>query len=63
MTCAPRTCTTIEMLKHFHVQTLCGKVSAYEYYRGLNNTTDNTDIDLPKVRERSHGTCVQFVND
>ncbi|PBK67937.1 hypothetical protein ARMSODRAFT_1019983 [Armillaria solidipes] len=41
------------VLKHFHMQTLCGKISMYKYYRGLNHMTDNTEINLPKTRYRS----------
>ncbi len=42
-------CMTMAVLKHFHMQTLCGKVSMYEYYHGLNHLTDNTEVNLPKV--------------
>ncbi|PBK66641.1 hypothetical protein ARMSODRAFT_1021089 [Armillaria solidipes] len=53
MSTQPRSCATMEVLKHFHTLTLAGKVSAYEYYRGLNHMTDNTEVDLPKTRYRS----------
>ncbi|PBK82453.1 hypothetical protein ARMGADRAFT_1048623 [Armillaria gallica] len=46
----PQTCATMAVLKHFHTQTLCGKVSMYEYYCGLIHLTDNTEINLPKFR-------------
>ncbi len=53
----PRSCATIEMLEHFHIQMLCRKILAYEYYRGLNNASDNTDINLPKVGQQWLGAC------
>ncbi|KAK0430927.1 hypothetical protein EV421DRAFT_1893439 [Armillaria borealis] len=49
----PQSCATMEVLKHFHTLTLAGKVSAYEYYQGLNHMMDNTEVDLPKKRMSS----------
>ncbi|PBK82661.1 hypothetical protein ARMGADRAFT_1038449 [Armillaria gallica] len=44
----PWSCATMEVLKHFHTLMLARKVSAYEYYRGLNHMMDNTKVDLSK---------------
>ncbi|KAK7022007.1 hypothetical protein VNI00_017109 [Paramarasmius palmivorus] len=37
----PKTAFTFRLLEHFHTMTLVGKVTAYDYYRGLENLTDN----------------------
>jgi hypothetical protein len=44
----PRTCTTFVGLETFHIMTLQGKVTTYDYYSGLEKLTDNTG--LVKVR-------------
>lgn len=44
-----KTACTLQVLRQFHSLTLCGKLSAYEYYRSLESLTNNTGIDLPKV--------------
>ncbi|PBK63609.1 hypothetical protein ARMSODRAFT_990143 [Armillaria solidipes] len=44
----PRSCAMFSLLETFHAHTLAGKVSVFEYYRGLLHLTDNTEINLPK---------------
>lgn len=46
----PRTCATIELLNHFHVLALAGKISHHEFYLSLERLTDNLGIDAPNVR-------------
>ncbi|KAF8182182.1 hypothetical protein K438DRAFT_1600936, partial [Mycena galopus ATCC 62051] len=46
----PRTCTTFVGLETFHIMTLQGKVTTYDYYSGLEKLSDNTG--LPKTRDR-----------
>ncbi|KAJ6493371.1 hypothetical protein C8R45DRAFT_1053016 [Mycena sanguinolenta] len=46
----PQTCTTFRTLEQFHIMTLQGKVTAYDYYSGLEKLTDNTG--LSKVKDR-----------
>ncbi|KAK7435536.1 hypothetical protein VKT23_019587 [Stygiomarasmius scandens] len=43
----PRTACTFETLEHFHMMTLWGKITAYDYYKGLEGLTDNTGAKLP----------------
>ncbi|THU83945.1 hypothetical protein K435DRAFT_603524, partial [Dendrothele bispora CBS 962.96] len=38
----PNTACTYQMLEQFHILTLSGKITAYDYYRGLERLTDNT---------------------
>lgn len=45
----PQTCATFSVLRQFHIITLTGKLSAYEYYRALEHLTDNTSVCVPKV--------------
>ncbi|KAK0488272.1 hypothetical protein EDD18DRAFT_1110250 [Armillaria luteobubalina] len=46
----PCSCTTVEVLHHFHMLMLAGNVSAYEYYHGLIHMTNNAEVDLPKTQ-------------
>ncbi|KAJ6514372.1 hypothetical protein C8R47DRAFT_1206735 [Mycena vitilis] len=46
----PQTCSTFVGLETFHIMTLQGKVTTYDYYSGLEKLTDNTG--LRKVRDR-----------
>ncbi|KAI1792316.1 hypothetical protein LXA43DRAFT_1093838 [Ganoderma leucocontextum] len=39
---APGTAFTFQMLEHYHVQSLQGKMSMYDYYESLERMTDNT---------------------
>jgi hypothetical protein len=41
---------TFDVLNTFHLLTLQGKVSAYEFYCALQHKTDNTSISDTKVR-------------
>ncbi|PBK61727.1 hypothetical protein ARMSODRAFT_990587 [Armillaria solidipes] len=59
----PQTCASFRVLEHFHALTLAGKVSAYEYYRGLTHLTDNTEVDLPVTRYRSFLRMVRQYRD
>ncbi|KAJ6480697.1 hypothetical protein C8R47DRAFT_1218545 [Mycena vitilis] len=46
----PRTCATLVAVDAFHIMTLEGKVTSYDYYSGLEKLSDNTG--LTKVPER-----------
>jgi hypothetical protein len=46
----PKTCSTIVGLDTFHIMTLQGKVTAYDYYSGLEKLTDNTGLVKVRVR-------------
>ncbi|SJL16808.1 uncharacterized protein ARMOST_20337 [Armillaria ostoyae] len=51
----------MDVLRHFHTLTLAGKVLVYEYYRGLNHMTDNTEVDLPKyASQKDISSCSGF---
>ncbi len=46
----PQSTFTFDVLNTFHLLTLQGKVSAYEFYCVLQHKTDNTGISNVKVR-------------
>lgn len=48
----PQSAFTFDVLNTFHLLTLQGKVSAYEFYSALQHKTDNTGLSGPKVRFR-----------
>ncbi|KAJ7736393.1 hypothetical protein B0H14DRAFT_3097541 [Mycena olivaceomarginata] len=41
----PQTCATFRALETFHIMTLQGKVTTYDYYSGLEKLTDNTGME------------------
>ncbi|THU76828.1 hypothetical protein K435DRAFT_561366, partial [Dendrothele bispora CBS 962.96] len=43
----PKTTCTFQMLEQFHILTLSGKITAYDYYKGLERLTDNTGLKIP----------------
>ncbi|KAK7444542.1 hypothetical protein VKT23_015220 [Stygiomarasmius scandens] len=43
----PQTACTYQMLTQFHILTLSGKITAYDYYKGLEFLTDNTGHKVP----------------
>jgi hypothetical protein len=45
----PQTCCTFHVLQHFHMQTLQGKIAAYDYYTALEKLTDNVGLAVVKV--------------
>jgi CxC2 like cysteine cluster associated with KDZ transposases len=45
----PRTAATFEVLKHFHILNLQGKVTGYSFYQTLEYQTDNTGLQPPPV--------------
>ncbi|KAJ7803369.1 hypothetical protein B0H14DRAFT_3091988 [Mycena olivaceomarginata] len=49
----PQSCTTFVGLETFHIMTLQGKVTTYDYYSGLEKLTDNTGLE--KVPDRYKG--------
>ncbi|KDQ26060.1 hypothetical protein PLEOSDRAFT_169869 [Pleurotus ostreatus PC15] len=49
----PRTCATVEVLKTYHVLTLSGKISCWEYYQSLERMTDNCGINIPNASFKS----------
>jgi hypothetical protein len=48
----PQTCTTFRALEMFHIMTLQGKVTTYDFYSGLEKLTDNTGMKKIRVRTR-----------
>lgn len=46
----PQTSATLRLLEHFHLQTLQGKVTIYDYYSALQKLTDNTGLLKVPVR-------------
>ncbi|KAJ7070421.1 hypothetical protein B0H15DRAFT_793468, partial [Mycena belliarum] len=46
----PQTCTTFRALEMFHIMTLLGKVTTYDFYSGLEKLTDNSGLYKVKVR-------------
>ncbi|KII87536.1 hypothetical protein PLICRDRAFT_113331, partial [Plicaturopsis crispa FD-325 SS-3] len=49
----PGTACTFRMLEHFHLATLQGKISAYDYYGALEKLTDNTGLEPCPDRYRA----------
>ncbi|KAG5222178.1 CxC2 domain-containing protein [Salix suchowensis] len=45
----PESCASLDLLNSFHILTLTGKISHWEYYRYLEHMSDNLDVDVPKV--------------
>lgn len=45
----PRTAATYRVLNMFHVLTLQGKVTTYDFYAGIEKLTDNTGVEDMKV--------------
>jgi hypothetical protein len=45
----PKTAATFEVLHHFHLLNLQGKVTGYSFYRALEYQMDNTGLDPPPV--------------
>lgn len=58
----PQTCATVHVLRQFHIITLTGKLSAYEYYRALENLTDNTGVSVPKVSHLLSSTDSRLID-
>jgi hypothetical protein len=46
----PQSAFTFDVLDTFHLITLQGKLSAFDFYYALEHKTNNTGIDKPKVR-------------
>jgi hypothetical protein len=51
----PKTCATFVALETFHIMTLQGKVTTYDYYSGLEKLTDNTGLVKVRVRIAMRG--------
>jgi hypothetical protein len=45
----PKSAATFEVLNHFHLLNLQGKVTGYSFYRALEYQTDNTGLNPPPV--------------
>ncbi|PPQ76859.1 hypothetical protein CVT26_001497 [Gymnopilus dilepis] len=48
-----KNCTTFELLRHLHHLSLATKASTYDFYRGLEKSTNNVGINVPKSRYRA----------
>ncbi|KAG9218105.1 hypothetical protein CCMSSC00406_0010126 [Pleurotus cornucopiae] len=46
----PQTSAMFRLLEHFHMQTLQGKVTIYDYYSALQKLTDNTGLERIPIR-------------
>ena len=45
----PRSAATFEVLRHFHLLNLQGKVTGFSFYQALEYQTDNTGLQPPPV--------------
>jgi hypothetical protein len=43
----PKTACTFQMLEQFQMLTLCGKITVFDYYKGLEKLTNNTGQKIP----------------
>lgn len=50
----PQTCFSFRALEGFHMQTLQGKITSYDYYEALAKLTDNTGV---RVKVCSYFRC------
>jgi hypothetical protein len=48
---APNTCATFAVLKLFQILNCLGKLSAYDFLRGLEMTTNHDGLDKPPVSD------------
>ncbi|KAK7015175.1 hypothetical protein VNI00_019169 [Paramarasmius palmivorus] len=55
----PKTAFTFRLLEHFHAMTLVSKVTAYDYYRGMENLTNNAGDLSFKTRYSAFRTVVR----
>ncbi|KAL1698228.1 hypothetical protein EV121DRAFT_218490 [Schizophyllum commune] len=56
---APRTACTFSLLEHFHLLTLHGKVTTYDFYNALEKMSDSLGIAGLKDRYRVFIRCVR----
>ncbi|KAJ7174319.1 hypothetical protein C8R46DRAFT_891688 [Mycena filopes] len=49
----PRTCATFRLVELFHILTLQGKVTTYDFYSGLEKVTDNSGLVKLKDKYKS----------
>jgi hypothetical protein len=54
----PKSAATFEVLNHFHLLNLQGKVTGYSFYKALEYQTDNTGHNPPPVH--SYVGCYSF---
>ena len=47
----PQTCATMEVLRHFQILNLQGKLTGFSFYRALEYQTDNTGLNKPPVSQ------------
>ncbi|KAJ7747398.1 hypothetical protein B0H14DRAFT_3097038 [Mycena olivaceomarginata] len=50
----PNTCTMFHVLRHFQIINCLGKLSAYDFLRGLKMCTNHDGLDKPPWREVKH---------
>ena len=48
----PHTAFSFRLLEHYHIQSLQGKVSMFDYYESLDRLTDNTGTKILNTRYR-----------
>lgn len=58
----PKTCTTMECLRQFHLLNLKANVTTFGYYGALAHMTDNLGVEKIPVSHRSHICCI-YVDD
>ncbi|KAJ7776709.1 hypothetical protein B0H14DRAFT_3095872 [Mycena olivaceomarginata] len=56
---APNTCATFRALRHFQIINCLGKLSAYDFLRGLEMCTNHDGLDKPPDRRRPFMHIVQ----
>ena len=49
----PNTCFSFQMLENYHIMSLQGKISMYDYYHALERMTDNTGTLKIQTRYRA----------
>lgn len=56
----PKTCATFEVMKLFHLLSLQGKMSHYDFYKTLQYRTDNTGTVKLPVRDSLFPRCLRI---
>ncbi|KAF8210707.1 hypothetical protein K438DRAFT_1752495 [Mycena galopus ATCC 62051] len=58
----PQTAATFEVLDTFHIMTLQGKVTTYDFYSGLEKLKDNTGMEKMKMSTCSGLAALDYAN-
>jgi hypothetical protein len=58
----PNTCAMFRVLRHFQIINCLGKLSAYDFLRGLEMCTNHDGLDKPPVGTLQHVSKCRLIN-